>query len=365
MDLPVGWCSPNCCSCQGRLAEGWQKLQYSVEGPVAHCIRVLLASAFVSCSFPARFFIHIQTGSSNKHVCVLLLLLCAIGTYPEVISVAAVDCNNRLAPFSQKHASVDISAPGVDILSTASRQLASKAGMVKAAFRVDSGPRFMTSAGIGGTHSQIRWSGLGSTSGVVADCGDGTKPCPAAKGNICMVQWDPKMKTAAATPARASGGSSMRGRLLRWVNSVTQGPGGASGIPTPAVAGGSSLQQAMPTRFTCDLMEYCIQQGAKGALLAAPAPSSGYYPEWGWTKTRSGEPEFAEWPFFANLKCTAYNCSCWERLKGSSILPAAGLTLKQYTDLKATLKSSKDVKGTIESQVGVSLVDQYSMHARS
>jgi hypothetical protein len=295
----------------------------------------------------------------------LLLLLCATGTYPEVISVAAVDCNNRLAPFSQKHASVDISAPGVDILSTASRQLASKAGMVKAAFRVDSGPRFMTSAGIGGTHSQIRWSGLGSTSGVVADCGDGTKPCPAAKGNICMVQWDPKMKTAAATPARASGGSSMRGRLLRWVNSVTQGPGGASGIPTPAVAGGSSLQQAMPTRFTCDLMEYCIQQGAKGALLAAPAPSSGYYPEWGWTKTRSGEPEFAEWPFFANLKCTAYNCSCWERLKGSSILPAAGLTLKQYTDLKATLKSSKDVKGTIESQVGVSSVDQHSMHARS
>lgn len=92
-------------------------------------------------------------------------------------------------------------------------------------------------------------------------------------------------------------------------------------------------------------------QGAKGALLAAPAPSSGYYPDWGWSKTRSGDPEFAEWPFFANLKCTAYSCPCWERLKGQSILPAAGLTLKQYTDLKAAIKADGDIKGTIESQV--------------
>jgi hypothetical protein len=92
-------------------------------------------------------------------------------------------------------------------------------------------------------------------------------------------------------------------------------------------------------------------QGAKGALLAAPAPSSGYYPDWGWSKTKSGDPEFAEWPFFANLKCTAYSCPCWERLKGQSILPAAGLTLKQYTDLKAAIKGDGDLKGTIESQV--------------
>lgn len=94
-------------------------------------------------------------------------------------------------------------------------------------------------------------------------------------------------------------------------------------------------------------------QGAKGALLAAPAPSSGYYPDWGWFKTRSGDPEFAEWPFFANLKCTAYSCPCWERLKGQSILPAAGLTLKQYTELRAAIKADGGIKGTIESQVCV------------
>jgi len=97
-------------------------------------------------------------------------------------------------------------------------------------------------------------------------------------------------------------------------------------------------------------MEYCIQQGAKGALLAAPAPASGYYPEWGFSKGRFGEPEFADWPFFANLKCTAYNCDCWERLKGEKILPAAGLTLKQYTELKAAVRANKGIKGTIESQ---------------
>jgi hypothetical protein len=273
------------------------------------------------------------------------------GTYPEVISVAAVDCNNRLAPFSQKHQSVDIAAPGVDILSTASRQLASKAGMVRAAFRVESaGPRIATSAGIGGTNSQIRWSGVGTATGKVVDCGDGSKPCPEAKDNICMVQWDPKMNKPPAA-------SNMRGRLLRWINSVAsthQAPGGnaaSSGIPQPAAPLSIFPQQPMPTRFTCDLMEYCLQQGAKGALLAAPAPSSGYYPEWGWTKSKSGEPEFAEWPFFANLKCTAYNCSCWDRIKGKTVLPAAGLTLKQYTDLKAAVKANADMKGTIESQV--------------
>lgn len=284
--------------------------------------------------------------------CPIVAAATVTGTYPEVISVAAVDCNNRLAPFSQKHAQVDIAAPGVDILSTASRQLNAKSGMVKAAFRVDSGgPRFMTSAGIGGTHSQIRWSGIGKVSGQVVDCGDGSKPCPEARGNICMVQWDPKMKGGNSVGAA----SSMRGRLLRWINSVSgaqQTPGGTAGIPTPVTTAAVGQQQPMPTRFTCDLMEFCIQQGAKGALLAAPAPSSGYYPEWGWSKTRSGDPEFAEWPFFANLKCTAYSCPCWERLKGQSILPAAGLTLKQYNELKAAVKSSKDVQGTLESQVG-------------
>lgn len=182
--------------------------------------------------------------------------------------MAAVDCNNRLAPFSQKHAQVDISAPGVDILSTASRQLANKAGMVKAAFRVDSsGPKLMTTAGIGGTHSQIRWSGIGKVSGSVADCGDGSKPCPGAKGNICLVQWDPKMKGGAENKANSGGGggggANMRGRLLRWINSVTGTQQNPTGVPMPAaMAAGppGSQQQPMPTKFTCDLMEYCIQQ---------------------------------------------------------------------------------------------------------
>lgn len=259
--------------------------------------------------------------------------------------------------FSQKHQNVDIAAPGVDILSSASRQLPSKAGVMKAAFRTDSGPKLQTTAGIGGSNSQIRWSGAGKVSGEVVDCGDGSKPCPEASGNICLVQWDPKMTKGSGDSGSAdrSVKPGLRGRLLRWVSSISaskQGPAGTAGVPQPAALPSGGPGQSMPTRFTCDLMEFCIKQGAKGALLAAPAPSSGYYPDWGWSKGRTGEPEFAEWPFFANLRCTAYNCSCWERLKSQTTLPAAGLTLKQYNDLKSVLKDNKGVKGTIESQVG-------------
>jgi hypothetical protein len=162
----------------------------------------------------------------------------------------------------------------VDILSTASRQLANKAGMVKAAFRVDSGgPKLMTTAGIGGTHSQIRWSGIGKVSGSVADCGDGSKPCPEAKGNICLVQWDPKMKGGAADKSGSGGAANMRGRLLRWINSVTGTQQNPSGVPMPAMAAGPGSQQPMPTKFTCDLMEYCIQQVSEQVLCWFWVPS--------------------------------------------------------------------------------------------
>ncbi len=40
------------------------------------------------------------------------------GNYNEVISVGAVDTNNKMAPFSNNNFEVDLVAPGVDILST-------------------------------------------------------------------------------------------------------------------------------------------------------------------------------------------------------------------------------------------------------
>lgn len=42
------------------------------------------------------------------------------GAYTEVISVGAVDCENKLALFSRKGEAVDIVAPGVDVLTSAS-----------------------------------------------------------------------------------------------------------------------------------------------------------------------------------------------------------------------------------------------------
>jgi hypothetical protein len=282
--------------------------------------------------------------------------------------------------------------------------LPSKAGLVRSAFRLDSGgPKLLATGGIASSASQIRFSGLGKASGRVVDCGDGSKPCPDAKGAICLVQWEPRMLPGglanpaasappAAPPAAApvllrgagsSGGSAGR-RLLRWLMGAAQpsqppaggagGGGGSSAIPTPAPAlvlpgtapppsqqqqqQQSQQQQAplAPTRFTCELMEFCMQQGAVGALFAAPALTSGYYPDLGAAAGAPGAPEYVNWPFYANLRCTAFNCSCWGRLQARAaqqgMLPAAGLTLKQYGELAAAVKANRDVRGTVEAQVG-------------
>jgi hypothetical protein len=294
--------------------------------------------------------------------------------------VSAVDCNNKLGVFSQKHPAVDIAAPGVDILSTASRQVPSKAGLVRSAFQLDgsggSGPKLQAAGGIAGSTSQIRFAATGKVSGRVVDCGDGSKPCPDAQGGICLVQWDPQMASAAGSKPppgsggstskngsssssktgsgnSSSGGSNMGRRLLRWLTGAQQS------VPQPAKAAAAAAPPQMPpapTKFTCELMEFCVNQGAKAALFAAPALTSGYYPDWGWSASSDGLPEFASWPFFANLKCSAFNCSCWNRLQGRAILPAAGLTLKQYGELQSALKGSKELKGTVEAQVGGSLL---------
>ncbi|KAF6266317.1 hypothetical protein COO60DRAFT_1697337 [Scenedesmus sp. NREL 46B-D3] len=80
------------------------------------------------------------------------------GSYPEVIAVAAVDCSNRLAPFSQKNPAVDLAAPGVNILSVASQQYAARAGFMAGGFVSDS-PR----AGSGSVFSQMAMATYGVT----------------------------------------------------------------------------------------------------------------------------------------------------------------------------------------------------------
>ncbi|KAF6250501.1 peptidase S8/S53 domain-containing protein [Scenedesmus sp. NREL 46B-D3] len=290
------------------------------------------------------------------------------GSYPEVIAVAAVDCTNNLAPFSQKNPSVDLAAPGMYTLSTASRNdvlpgtMASGFTSTQPRIRVQSaGPR----------SSQLGSSGVGKFTGKVADCGTGSAPCPEAKNSICMVQFDPQIKQVnPSQPPAASGGPAAAGGAPRGR--------GAVGAQASRLLGGSQSpapqqqqqQQPMqgpargglpkPTRFLCDSMEYCMLQGAKGMLIANPAIQSGFY----------GVPfalmdaeerayvtsQIQESPVFATFDCSDAGCACWGRVKDIPRLPAAGLSLKQYGEFKAAVAAAKKERrqfvGTVESKVG-------------
>lgn len=240
------------------------------------------------------------------------------GAYPEVLAVAAVDCNNKLGVFSQKGASVDVAAPGVDVLSSAS--LDDRPGIMRGAFVLKE-PRISVDSGIGGGASQVQFSGVGRFSGRVADCGSGNAPCPQAKDAICMVQHDPKMRAAPA-PARGA----------------AQPPPGR-GPAQPAMA---------PSRFFCETFEYCMAQGAKAVLIANPAATTGYY-------GALGGKWVLDMPVRANVRCDGFNCTCWPRIANKTLPPAVGLTLSQYDKLinavAAASKANKALEGTLESQV--------------
>lgn len=264
------------------------------------------------------------------------------GAYPEVIAVAAVDCDSNLAPFSQKFPSVDVAAPGVDILSIASQEVAGANSDMAAAFTSDS-PRINIAPGMANDGNQVRNSGIGKVTGRIVDCGSGTtKSCPEAKGHICLVQYDPALKQVelGSTLSRSpSDNSSATGRM--------------SGIPKPFSGGGlipGGLSSA-PSRFYCNLMEYCMAQGAKAMLVAAPALSTEFYPTW----LSSNTEAVMDVPVLANINCTPYGCDCWARIKDKKLLPTAGLDLRQFSEVKAAVdaakKSGKAFVGTVDSRV--------------
>jgi subtilisin family serine protease len=192
------------------------------------------------------------------------------GSYPEVIAVAAVDCSSRLASFSQKNPSVDLAAPGVNILSVASRQYAARAGFMAGGFVSDS-PRVFVSPGIASSENFVRWAGIGRVTAKVTDCGTGSAPCPQAKDSICLVQYDPQLKPIPVTTGSNSNSRTAGGSVFSQMAMATYG------VTEAAPNMGIQEEPMMPSKFPCDVVDFCRQQGAKAVLLAAPATTTGYY----------------------------------------------------------------------------------------
>lgn len=95
-------------------------------------------------------------------------------SYSSVISVAAIDDTMTVADFSQQNSQVELSAPGVHVLST----VPMGAGTV-ASVSTQDGTSFVGS-GMDG-------SPLGTVSGPLVDCGDGSSTCTGAGGAVCLI----------------------------------------------------------------------------------------------------------------------------------------------------------------------------------
>lgn len=94
-------------------------------------------------------------------------------SYNSVISVAAVDEFLNHADFSQTTSQVELSGPGVHVLSTVPVNMGSEASAVAG------GTSFFGDAMDGAP--------AGGASGTLVDCGLGTSPCTGATGNICLI----------------------------------------------------------------------------------------------------------------------------------------------------------------------------------
>lgn len=95
-------------------------------------------------------------------------------SYDSVVSVAAIDSDKAIADFSQQTDQVELSGPGVDVLSS-----------------VPMGTGLDTSLTVAGTPVEalaMEGSPLASATGALADCGTAESACTAAAGKVCLIQ---------------------------------------------------------------------------------------------------------------------------------------------------------------------------------
>jgi hypothetical protein len=95
-------------------------------------------------------------------------------------------------------------------------------------------------------------------------------------------------------------------------------------------------------------------------LIANPAIQSGFYnvpfAMLSSEERTSVTSRIQESPVFATFDCSTAKCPCWNRVRNTARLPAAGLSLKQYGEVRAAVAAAKRDRrqfvGTVESKVG-------------
>lgn len=94
-----------------------------------------------------------------------------------------------------------------------------------------------------------------------------------------------------------------------------------------------------------------MAQGAKAMLVGAPALSTNFYATW----LSPNSDEVMDMPLLADINCTQYGCDCWARIKDKTLLPTAGLNLRQYNEVKAAVEAAKKsgnaFVGTVDTRV--------------
>jgi len=95
-------------------------------------------------------------------------------SYDSVISVGAIDSNKEIWESSQQTNQVELSAPGVQVLSS-----------------VPTGTGRMSSLNVGGTEFEaapISGSPLGEITGTLENCGTAESACNSAAGKVCLIE---------------------------------------------------------------------------------------------------------------------------------------------------------------------------------
>jgi len=95
-------------------------------------------------------------------------------SYDAVVSVAAVDEAKQVASFSQQTNQVELSGPGVAILSSVPRGMGERSEVSVSNIAYD--------------NLAMDGSAKGSASGALTDCGIGDQACSDAVGDICLIE---------------------------------------------------------------------------------------------------------------------------------------------------------------------------------
>lgn len=144
-------------------------------------------SNVISMSLGGKFASPLERRAIDKVARDNILLIAAAGnagqaahsypaSYDSVVSVAAVDSVKQHAPFSQRSAQIELSAPGVDVMSTGP--------MGRGYYNLMN----VSQDGINFQGYAMTGSSLGTVTGTLADCGRGTESCGDMTGKICLFE---------------------------------------------------------------------------------------------------------------------------------------------------------------------------------